>query len=75
MKEKINFVCPQKKIFKDNNKPAHWVDHQKLKSLDIDEFIKRIPKFDETHYSVTGNIEEEYNTAENTIDDADENAE
>ena len=47
-----------KKCFKDNNKPAHGVGHSKLISLDIDEFFKRTPKFDENQASVTGNTEE-----------------
>ena len=49
--------------FKDNNKPAHWVGHSKLISLDIDEFFKITPKFDEKEAIVTGTTEEEKNTA------------
>ena len=56
MKEKIHFVCPQKNVLKDKNKPAHWVNHQKLTSLNIDEYFKRTPQFDEKQASVTGNI-------------------
>ena len=61
--------------FKDSNKPAHWVGHSKLRSVDIDEFFKRTLKFDEKQASVTGNIEEGKNTAKNTNDDADEKSE
>ena len=43
--------------------------------LDIDEFFKRTPKFDENQASLTGNTEEEENAAENTNDDYDENVE
>ena len=39
--------------FKDNNKPAHWVGHSKLRSLDMDEFFKRTPTFDEKEAIVT----------------------
>ena len=64
-----------KKIcYKHNDEPAHWVGHSKLRSLDIDEFIKRTPKFDEDQASVTGNTEEEENPAGKTTDYADENA-
>ena len=45
--------------FKDNNIHAHWVGHSRLRYLDIDEFFKRTPKFDEKQASVTGNTEEE----------------
>ena len=61
----------KEKCFKDNNKPAHWVGHSKIGSLEIDEFFKRTPKFDEKQASVTGNIKEEENAAKNTADDAD----
>ena len=44
-------------------------------SLDIDEFFKRTPKFDEKQASVTGNTEEDKNAAKKTTDDADVNAE
>ena len=64
-----------KKCFKDNNKPAHWVGHSELISLNIYELCKRTPKFDEKQASVTGNTEEDKSAAKNTIDDADENAE
>ena len=56
MKETIHFLCFQKKT-KDNDKPAHWVGHSKLGSLDIDDFFKRTPKFDENQASVTGSTE------------------
>ena len=72
-KRKIHLACLQKRI-KDNNKPAHWVGHSKLGSLDIYELFKITPNFDENQDIVTGNIEEEENAAENTTDDADENA-
>ena len=52
-KERIHFACLQL-FFKDNNKSAHWVCHSKLRSLDIDEFFKRTPNFDEKKASVTG---------------------
>ena len=68
-------MCVFKKYcFKDNNKPAHWVGHSKLRSLDIDEFLKRTPNFDEKESSVTGKTEEEKNTAKKTTYDADSNA-
>ena len=60
MKEKIHFVSLQKE-FKDNDKPAHWVGHSRLRSLDKDYFLKITPKFDENQASVTGNTEEEEN--------------
>ena len=44
---KIYLVCLQKNCFKHNNKPAHWVVHSKLISLNIDEFFKITQKFDE----------------------------
>ena len=66
MKEKINFVCLQKKCFKGNNKPAHWVFCLKLISLDTYEFFKITPEFDEKESSVTGNTEEEKYAAKNT---------
>ena len=75
MKEKIHFVCLQKKCFKDNDKNTHWVGHSKLRSLDIDEFFKRTPNFDEKEANVTGNTKEEENTAKKNTDDADKNAE
>ena len=68
---KIHFACLQK-IIKDNNKPAHWVDHSKLRSLDIDELFKRTPKVDGKQASVTGNTEEEENAAKKTTYYADE---
>ena len=48
--------------FKDNNKPANWVSHSKLRSLDIYEFFKITPNFDEKEASATGKAEEEKNT-------------
>ena len=74
MKEKIHFVCLQF-FFKDNDKPAHWVGHSKLGSLDIYDSFKRTPNFDENQASVTGNTEEEENSTEDTNDDPDENTE
>ena len=68
-------MCLKNKCFKDNNKLAHWVGHLKLGSLDTDEFFKRKPKFDEKEASVTGKTEKEKNTAKNTTDDVDTNAE
>ena len=65
MKERIHFLFLQKKCFKDKNKPAHWVGHSKLRSLDIYDFFKRTPNFDEKEASVTGKTEEEKNTAKN----------
>ena len=62
--KKINFVCIRiKKCFKDNNKPANWVGHSKLGSLDIDELFIRTPNFYEKEASVTGKTEEDTNTA------------
>ena len=52
-------VSSEKLCFKDNNKPAHWVGHSKLRSLDVDDLFKRTPKFDENQASVTWNTEEE----------------
>ena len=45
MKEK-SILCVFKNKIKDNNKPAHWVCHSKLRPLEIDEFFKRTPNFD-----------------------------
>ena len=59
MKEKNPFVCLQKNCFKDNNKPAHWVGQSKLRSLEIYEFFKITPNFDEREASMTGKTEEE----------------
>ena len=73
MKELINFLCLPKQSLKDNDKPAHWVTHSKLGSSDIDELFTKAPKLDKYQGSVTGNTEEEYNEAENTPYDADEN--
>ena len=62
-------------FFKDNNKPAHWVGHSKLISLDINDLFYRTPKSDEKEASVTGETEEEKNTSKHTTDDTDTNAE
>ena len=56
---------------KDNNKPAHWVGHSKLRSLDIDKFFKRTTTLDYSHSIVTGNTEEK-NPAKKNTDDSDE---
>ena len=53
------FSVSSKKTVKDNNKPAHWVVHSKLISLEIDEFFKITPNFDLKEASVTGITEEE----------------
>ena len=45
-------------MFKDNDKPAHWVGHSKLRSLYINGFFKTKPKFYENQASVTGNTKE-----------------
>ena len=74
MKEKYIF-CAFKIKNKDNYKPAHWVDHSKLRSLYIYELFKITPKFDENQASVIGDTEEEKKSSKNTIDYADENAE
>ena len=63
MKENSILRVFKNKCFKDSNKPAHWVGHSKLRSLDIDEFFKRTPNFDEKEASITGKIKEEKNTA------------
>ena len=41
--ESKNLLCVSSKrlCVKDNNKPAHWVGHSKLRSLDMDECFKR----------------------------------
>ena len=72
MKEKNPF-CVSSKIncFKYNVKPAHWVGHSKLRSLDTDNLFKRTPKFYENQASITGNTEEEENLSEETNYDAD----
>ena len=75
MKEKIHSACLLKNHFKDNNKPAHWVGHSRLRSLDIYEIFKRTPKFYEKEASVTCKTEEEKNTAKNTTYDANTNTE
>ena len=68
MSSKIN-------CFKYNVKPAHWVGHSKLRSLDTDNLFKRTPKFYENQSIVTRNTGEEGNAVENSTDDADENVE
>ena len=69
------YVSSTKKIFKDNNKPAHWVGYSNLRSLDIDELFKIAPNFDEKKASVGGAPEEEENIAQYTTYYADTNAE
>ena len=80
-----------KKLFQDNVKPAHWVDHSQLRSLDTDDFLKITPVVYANQASATGNTmkqsvpmkkrnpvllkEEEENVAEEPNDDADVNAE
>ena len=70
---KNSFCVFSKKKIKDNNKPAHWVIHSKLRSLDIYELFKRTPNFDEKEASVTGKTEEDKNTVRETTDNADSN--
>ena len=70
MKERIYFVC-LKKTIRNNNKPAHWVGHSKIGSLEIDEFFKITRKIDETQASLTDNTEEEENISEKNTYDAD----
>ena len=70
------FLCVFKKIrFKHNDKPAHWVGHSTLISLDINDFFKRTPKFYENQSSITGNTEDKENAPEENNDDANENEE
>ena len=54
---KKKYICVSLKniCFQDNDKPAHWVGHSKLRFLYIDDFFKITPKFDENQASVTGN--------------------
>ena len=54
MKEKSIF-CVFFNFKKDNVKPAHWVGHLKLRSLDTYDLFKRTPKFDQKQAIVTGN--------------------
>ena len=68
-------MSSKKNCFKYNNKTSHWVGHQKLGSLDIYDFFKITPIFYEKQYSVTGNTEEEENTAKDKNDETDENIE
>ena len=48
-------MCLLKKCFKDNVKPAHWVGHSQIISLDKDDFSRRTPKFDVKQASLTVN--------------------
>ena len=48
-------MCLLKKRFKDNVKPAHWVSHLQLRSLDTYDFFKRTPRVYEKQASVTEN--------------------
>ena len=91
MNKKINFVCLLKEKLKDNVKPADWVGHSQLISLDTYDLFKRTPNVDEKQASVTGNTikqsvsrggkntdllqEEEENVSEETNDDANVNTE
>ena len=75
MKEESILCVFKNKKFKDNNKPSHWVGHSKLRSLEIYEFFKRTPNFDEKEDSVTGKTEEEKNKDRKTSNDDDANAE
>ena len=46
--QKIHFcVSFKNNCFKDNIKPAHWVGHPQLRSLDTYEFFKITPGVDE----------------------------
>ena len=74
IKEKSILCVFKTNRFKDNNKPAHWVRHSKLISLEIDKFFKRTPSFDEKETSVTGKTEEEKNTDKKTSNYDDANA-
>ena len=49
------FCVSSKKCFKYNVKPAHWVGHSQLISLDTDDLFKRTPFVDEKKANVTGN--------------------
>ena len=44
---KINFVCLFINRFKYNNKPARWVVHSQLRSLDTYDFLRKTPGVDE----------------------------
>ena len=48
-----------KKRIKNNNKTEHWVDHSKLRYLELNEFFKRTPNFDEKEASVPGKTGDE----------------
>ena len=64
----------KKNCFKDKNKPAHWVGHSKLRSLEINGLFKRTLKYSWKEASVTGIIEEE-KRKEKISNDDDESAE
>ena len=53
--EQKNPFCVSSKKNKDNFKPAHWVGHSELISLDKGYFFNMIPGVDEKQASVTGN--------------------
>ena len=69
------FLCLQKICFKDYNKPAQSVGYLRLWSLDINVFVKITPTFDQKQAGITGNTQEEENSAEKNNYDADQNAE
>ena len=48
-------VSSKKNRFKDNVKTAHWVGRSQLRSLDTDDFFKRISVVDEKQASVNVN--------------------
>ena len=48
-------VSSKTKSFKVNVKPAHWVGHSQLRSLDTDDFFKRTSAVDEKQANVTVN--------------------
>ena len=55
MKEKFILCVFKTNCSKNNVKPAHWVGHLQLRSLDTDYFFKRTPVVDEKQASVTVN--------------------
>ena len=56
MWEKKSFcVSSKRKKFKDNVKPAYWVGHSRLRSLDTYNFFKRTSGVDEKQASITVN--------------------
>ena len=73
--KKKSILCNFKKQKIYNNKPANWVGHSKLGSLEMDEFFKRTQFFYEKEASVTGKTEEEKNIDRKTSNDDDANAE